>query len=426
VTVPNPQQGDQDGDGQGAGCDPDDDNDGVPWYLEMGTGSSDSDAANRPEHWACVPSAGPCAFYTVHPCLDGLDNDQDGATDLDDPACAVPDPGLDAFPGPTPPGGVYPVYNRLDLGGVPDQADALLVSGDVSFDHDLDGSVDSVQPVIGAAVVQRGEPETSGVRGVPAELRGFSLYGFDPLLGGFQMRLPAGDTGALNLTQASPFGDYPAYGQADFRFELDTTLRGLLGPATSGVFSSSIFWWPPFDSNWDSFGTPVDLSPSGGGPPVTRIESFRFNFERDTDFDGIFDRFDNCPRLSNPAQDDGDGDAYGDGCDCDPANGTVWDAPADLELGFFGFDLFWSPLALPGGLDEAVDVIRSGSPSDFTTGGTCVASDSMDGFVRDPTIPAPGGVVWYVARSQNGCPGVGRGSAGTDSNGVERPVRECP
>jgi hypothetical protein len=43
----------------------------------------------------------------------------------------------------------------------------------------------------------------------------------------------------------------------------------------------------------------------------------------DMDGDSISDSEDNCPRLANPDQDDGDGDSIGSACDCDPDDGEV-------------------------------------------------------------------------------------------------------
>lgn len=43
----------------------------------------------------------------------------------------------------------------------------------------------------------------------------------------------------------------------------------------------------------------------------------------DMDGDSIADSEDNCPRLSNPDQDDSDGDTIGSACDCDPDDSAL-------------------------------------------------------------------------------------------------------
>ena len=63
----------------------------------------------------------------------------------------------------------------------------------------------------------------------------------------------------------------------------------------------------------------------------------------------------------------------------------------------------------------------------FTSSATCLLSDSQDPMFVDSMTPAPGQAFSYLARGKNGCPGtMAEGSAGPDSNGVERIVRSCP
>jgi len=426
----NIDQDDTDGDGIGDACDEDSDADGVFWILEYATGSSDGNATSTPEHWSCADHPILCASLG-EPCLDGTDNDLDGFIDLDDPGCVAPAPGFDAFPQATPPGGLYRFYNRQDLGGVAEQQDALLITGEVRFDHDLNGTVDAVRQVTGAMVVQLRDPvrPPSGPPSVPLSSRYFTFFGTDPFLGAFEMRTPFGTAGSGQLTQASTSGDFPANGQATIPIVLNSSMHGTLGPpAVRTILSNFVPHWPPFETTWNSLGSPMTFSAAGGGPPVTRVVSYRVFFERDTDFDGVFDRTDNCPRHSNSTQDDADADSFGDACDCNSSDDNNWGTPPDLDIFFFDrVTIIFSPTGPPGAQPEFLDVLRSGSAGDFATGATCIGSDLPDAyFLTDLDVPLINEALYYVARRQNGCPGVGRGSTGTNSAGVERTARECP
>jgi hypothetical protein len=75
--------------------------------------------------------------------------------------------------------------------------------------------------------------------------------------------------------------------------------------------------------------------------------------ELDTDNDGIFDAYDNCPTISNPDQVDTDWDGLGDACDNCP---TVWN-PDQVDTDGDGIgdacDLFPWPMFLPGIINNA-------------------------------------------------------------------------
>jgi hypothetical protein len=47
----------------------------------------------------------------------------------------------------------------------------------------------------------------------------------------------------------------------------------------------------------------------------------------DTDVDGEWDPYDNCPSVANAGQENADGDAWGDACDECPSTSTQWFAP---------------------------------------------------------------------------------------------------
>jgi hypothetical protein len=70
----------------------------------------------------------------------------------------------------------------------------------------------------------------------------------------------------------------------------------------------------------------------------------------------------------------------------------------------------------------AYDLIRSGTPSDFT-GATCVETDGSDGDKFDPDTPGSGAAFYYLVRATNAC---GDATLGRRSNGVERVGASCP
>jgi hypothetical protein len=135
-------------------------------------------------------------------------------------------------------------------------------------------------------------------------------------------------------------------------------------------------------------------------------------------------------------QNDGDGDTYGDACECKPSDATIWGAPSevlDLLLEHSGgpsgtTTLSWAPPLDPGGtppLQVDYDTVRSETPEDFATGGSCVeADDGSDTMAIDSTVVAPGSVLYFVVRPQND--DCGQGSAGSTSAGNLRDVRVCP
>lgn len=67
-------------------------------------------------------------------------------------------------------------------------------------------------------------------------------------------------------------------------------------------------------SNWAGFVGHADLLTVGvSGDEIT------YDFEPDSDGDGVGDGYDNCPTTYNPDQADGDNDGTGDACDADAA-----------------------------------------------------------------------------------------------------------
>jgi len=144
----------------------------------------------------------------------------------------------------------------------------------------------------------------------------------------------------------------------------------------------------------------------------------------------VIDCDDNCPFTVNPSQVDGDGDRFGDACDCSAGDSQVWSPPADVTLFLFHdpgtgqTDISWAPTADPGStLPVVYDMLRSADGSDFLSA-VCLESDESDTVAADNTAPAPGAVLHFLVRTENTCPG--GGVLGFDSSGAPRVGSPCP
>lgn len=122
----------------------DSDGDGAIDLAEQITGSDPLDNTSFPE------STGTDVVTGIDTCNDGIDNDGDGLTDLDDTFCVdsdgdiVSDPGEVLLGSDPNNGGSFPEDSRLDTVldyyGIP-----IFFCGD-AFDNDLDGLVDGADP----------------------------------------------------------------------------------------------------------------------------------------------------------------------------------------------------------------------------------------------------------------------------------------
>ena len=70
----------------------------------------------------------------------------------------------------------------------------------------------------------------------------------------------------------------------------------------------------------------VEIKSTGGGLNSIYVDNLVFCRDADADGDGILDAEDNCPLVSNPDQENYDGDTEGDVCDADDDNDGVLDA----------------------------------------------------------------------------------------------------
>jgi len=145
----------------------------------------------------------------------------------------------------------------------------------------------------------------------------------------------------------------------------------------------------------------------------------------DSDQDGCED----CSSGGFEPDDDGtdsDGDGSCDVGDCLPQDAAVWSDPgAASGLTVTAIELVWDVPIHPGGLFPRYDTLRSPVPEDFNGPAECVESNGSDTTSEDPSAPLLGGVLHYLIRVENDCPG-GTGSMGSGSNGVPRSGLSCP
>ncbi|MFN8543791.1 MAG: hypothetical protein U0807_06255 [Candidatus Binatia bacterium] len=195
------------------------DRDGWVDAVETSLGSSPANPASTPEDVAAPPS-----------CLDGLDNDGDGATDLADPGCAPPTVVKDAFP----PAGVDRFDSNLTLDAYPL---ATTLFGTCTVDFSGRGPV----------AVQRSAPATGAF---DTEILAMQLTGTATVAAGGTCTIPPGDypvtmfedpaktsTGRVTSTGAT---DFPADSFFDVFFELDTPVGVLAGGPPNGPVGDAV------------------------------------------------------------------------------------------------------------------------------------------------------------------------------------------
>jgi len=153
---------------------------------------------------------------------------------------------------------------------------------------------------------------------------------------------------------------------------------------------------------------------------------------QDSDYDSVPDFLDNCPRLPNGPQENFDSDGYGDACDCDPADPTIWSRPSELgPLSLFhdqptGLTLLsWDPPLEHGALSVVYDTLRSELPFDFMAADCIESDDGFDLSAEDGGFIPSGMAYYYLVRAQNSCP-QGEGSLGVDWRWRPRESRPCP
>jgi hypothetical protein len=165
----------------------------------------------------------------------------------------------------------------------------------------------------------------------------------------------------------------------------------------------------------------------------------------DPDGDGMGSCLDNCPGVANPGQENADGDASGDACDCAPTDPS--DAPP-VEVGdTLGVaasagttSVSWSDGSIPGRFNVYRGVRRPNAGWSYNQ--YCLAPAIAGTSAQEPLTPLPGHVFFYVvsrlgcgesalARDSDGqpipnddpCPSTGQDA---DGDGVEEAIDNCP
>jgi hypothetical protein len=199
------------------------DNDGHVDGIETALGANPNDAGSTPESLIVPPT-----------CLDGVDNDGDGATDLDDPECTqteVPPPAETTFPA----AGDDKFESSLMLDEYPLDTPFGLCRATVEAD--------------GPTVVMRGAPADlgGGLREIDVEIIAMQLTGTATILADPGCGLPAGEvpvtvfedpaqasSGKVTDTTPDPATDFPAESFFDIFFQIDTPVGILPGGPPNG------------------------------------------------------------------------------------------------------------------------------------------------------------------------------------------------
>jgi hypothetical protein len=146
----------------------------------------------------------------------------------------------------------------------------------------------------------------------------------------------------------------------------------------------------------------------------------------DVDGDGVTNCSDNCEDAFNPDQANGDGDAFGNLCDCaptDPLNGQAAEVGNTLVLAHGGgtTTLTWSDGGVPGPFRVYRGWRKLGIPWDYNQ--TCLGDPTTGTSATDNQAPRPYSMFWYLV-TRTGC---SESVPGRDDTGAAVPNDDpCP
>jgi hypothetical protein len=138
-----------------------------------------------------------------------------------------------------------------------------------------------------------------------------------------------------------------------------------------------------------------------------------------------------CPNECGGGAPDNDGDGLGYCSDCNDNDVANWGPSGEVLMllatrGPAGEVLMiWREPFDPGTRDPRYEVLRSTTPSDFTSPTCLRGPDPHSRSLVDAGAPAGGRFLSYLARGRSHC-AMGVGTTGTDSFGRERLAADCP
>ena len=295
-SIPNTDQADNDSDGDGDVCDTDDDNDGTPDTEDAfpldgnedtdtdrdGTGDNadtDDDNDGTPDNEDAFPldgnedtdTDGDGTGDNADTDDDRPDSDGDGVPDIDDAFPNDPNESIDT-----------------DGDGIGDNSD-VDVNGDGSNDNGTDTDGDGINDDNDKT---DDRPDTDG-DGVNNDLDDWP-------------NTPSGEVADVN-------GCSDSQKDSDFDGVNDVEDQCPESPEDEAVDAQGCSDSQKDDDN-DGVNNNLDECPDTSTDEVADANGCS-NSQKDTDGDGVQDSLDNCPVVSNPGQEDRDGDGQGDVCD---------------------------------------------------------------------------------------------------------------
>ena len=256
---------------------------------------------------------------------------------------------------------------------------------------------------------------------------------------------PATNTWATTSTTGTPPARYLntalwtgsemlVWGGAAGQLELAPNLGGRYNPQTDAWAPMSTDNAPTkryqHDAVWTGsemiiFGGNISTSYDieiGSGARYCAATCTMLTWYRDNDADGFGNP---ASTVSNCTQPVG---YVANNTDCNDNDASVWAIPGETRSLMLSkvpgnVTLSWVAPSTAGATADHYDVVRSTSPSDFTSAATCLATNVSSTTVNDPTTPSTGAAFSYLSRAIDAC---GAGTLGTQSNGATRAGRTCP